>query len=74
MASPTTEQAPLDPMGLVAGGRLIHPITAPHGAWRQLEMADAHWPSAIKQLGGRDWLGAASRGKAEGVLAMHNPV
>ena len=49
-----TEQASLDPMDLAPGGMAAQAITAPHGAWRQLEMADAHWPSAIKQLGRHD--------------------
>ena len=77
-ASLTTEQASLDPMGLVAGGMAAQAITAPHGAWHQLEMADAHWLFCNQaawppRLTGRNQE-EQDRQRPAGCLAMHGPM
>ena len=75
-ASLTTEQASLDPMGLAPGGMAAQAITAPHGAWHQLEMADAHWSSAAAwppRLTGRN-REEQDRQHLAGCLAMHGPM
>ncbi len=79
LANPIAEQAPLDPMGLVAVRVEWVPkaTIAPHGAWRQLEMADAHWPSAQPSSLSATTERLSQQGQdcqyPAGCLAMHDP-